>query len=87
MLTIPCHSTWNHALLQCPISEANVAYNIHEQCDSHAPLSSQGRSSQNGWWLDIYIIISTDMYSVFLGHLTKRNSLSSMEQEVSYKLI
>ncbi len=48
MLPIPCHSIWNHALLQCPISEANVAYNIHKQFDSHAPLCSQGRSSQNG---------------------------------------
>ncbi len=32
------HSIWNHGLLQCPISEANVAYNIQKQFDSHAPL-------------------------------------------------
>jgi hypothetical protein len=87
MLLIPCHSIRNHGLLECPTSEANVVYNIHNQFDSHAPLYSQGRSTQNGWWVDIYIIISTDMYSVFLGRLTKCNSLDGMEQEVSYNEI
>ncbi len=34
-----------------------------------------------------YIITSTDMYNVFLGRLTKCNSLASMKQELSYNEI
>jgi len=35
--------------------------------------------------LNFYIMTLVDKFSVFLGHLTRRNSLANLEQEVYHK--